>query len=149
MTTLNIDPIYSAYPHFGFGVAVTAANTAMDGTGTVTVIFTAGTSAVAAGAPDQGSFVPRVFLRPLGTNAASLVRIFVNNGATNTTASNNVLVGELTLPATTASNTIQQADFCIPIGPNGVVLDPGFRLLMTLGTAVAAGWIAYVPAGDY
>lgn len=134
----NTTPIWTGTPAFGFGAAVTAANTATDGTGTVTTIFTADAT--------NGGFVGFVKLKPLGTNVASKCYLFVNNGSTNATATNNVMVAEITLPATTASNTAA----LVALGYNlQLALPAGYKVNMTLGTAVSAGWIGSVEAGSY
>lgn len=134
----NIDPIFTGTPAFGIGEAVTAANTAMDGTGTVATIFTADAT--------NGGYVGLIKLKPLGTNVASVARFFVNNGSTNATAANNVLVGEVTLPATTASavGALIELGYLL-----AVALPAGYKVNMTIGTAVAAGWIASVEGGSY
>mgnify|MGYP000087075300 CR=1 FL=1 len=138
MAWTNTEPIFTGTPAFGIGAAVTAANTATDGTGTVTTIFTADAT--------NGGFVGFVKLKPLGTNVASKAYLFVNNGSTNATATNNVMVAEITLPATTASNTAA----LVELGYNlQLALPAGYKVNMTIGTAVSAGWIASVEAGSY
>src|SRR5689334_3494733 len=87
-------PIFVATPRSAGVTTGVNANTAFDGTGTVTTVFTAGAN---------GSKIEDVFLDHLGTNIATVVRFFVNNGSTNTTASNNWLVHEETMAANTAS----------------------------------------------
>jgi hypothetical protein len=134
----NTDPIFTGTPLSPFGVAVTAANTAMDGTGTVVTIFTADAT--------NGGFIGTVKLKPLGTNVASVARLFINNGSTNATASNNALVGEVPLSATTASATSSLAELGYTFNQ---ALQAGYKINMTLGTAVAAGWIASADAGSY
>src|SRR5262245_51311965 len=96
----NTSPIFVGVPNFGIGTNITSANTAMDGTGTVVGVFTAGAN---------GGYVRRLRIKALGTNVASVLRIFINNGSTNGTATNNVLFGELTLAASTASNSASVA----------------------------------------
>lgn len=130
-------PIFSIAPRSSFAAAITAANTAMDGTGTVNLVFTAGSN---------GSFLSRLIVRALGTNVATVMRIFLNNGSTPTVAGNNALIAEINLPATTASNTTQQPDFQIPLNMG---IEPSYRIYATLGTTVAAGWIPTIFGGDY
>jgi hypothetical protein len=131
-------PIFSRLPDVQIGAAVTAANTAMDGTGTVQLLFTADAT--------NGGFVQRVIVRALGSCAASALRIFINNGATPTTATNNALIADTTLPATTASNTVALAPIDVPIG---FALPAGWRLYMTIGAVVTGGWIGTTVAGKY
>ena len=59
---------------------------------------------------------------------------------------NNMFYGELSLPATTAaaaSGTID-ADY-----PMNLALPPGYRVLVSLGTTVSAGWAVTAIAGSY
>ncbi len=116
---------------------MTAANTAKDGTGTVTTVFTAGI---------DGAFAQRLVARPIGTNVATVLRIFINNGGSNATAANNSLIAELALPATTLSEITSQPPFELPLN---FPVPPSFRLLCTLGTAVAAGFEVTVFGGNY
>lgn len=134
----NLDPIYSRVADIQWAVAVTAANTAMDGTGTVTTVFTADAT--------NGGFVRNLRLKAAGTNVASVARVFINNGSTNATAANNVLIDEITLPATTATQTAALVPMDIPLN---FALPPGYVINVTLGTAVSAGWIPSVVGGKY
>lgn len=97
-------------------------------------------------AGSNGSYVRRVRFKSLGTNVATVARIYINNGSANTTAANNALVGEVTLPATTATATAATVDIDYPLE---FALPSGFRIYVGLGTAVAAGWSATVFAGQY
>ena len=119
-----------------FAGALTTATGDFTGVSTNHVkVFTAGTN---------GSRIVGVHFEATGTNTQSVARIFVNNGAAQTTATNNVLVGQLTLPASTTSTTtaVGSADFFFP-GPNGYAdLPTGFTVWVGLGTTVAASWIA-------
>jgi hypothetical protein len=135
----NNEPIYSRVPDIQYAVALLTANTAVDGTGTVTTVFTADAT--------NGGYVDRVRFKPAGTNIATVVRLFINNGSTNATASNNSFWDEIVLPATTASNTAV-------IGPAmefglGFPLPAGYKLNIALGTAVAAGWNSCAIGGKY
>ena len=91
----------------------------------------------------NGSRLLGLHFEATGTNTQSVARIYLNNGSTNTSASNNQLIGKLTLPATTASNTVAEAsaDYYFP-GPNGIDLPPGFRIYVGLATTVATSWIS-------
>jgi hypothetical protein len=46
----------------------------------------------------SGSIVYGIIFKAIGTNTASVARIYQNNGSTNGTASNNGFIGELSLP---------------------------------------------------
>jgi hypothetical protein len=135
----NFSPIYGLTPQTG-GIAagVTAANTATDGTGTVSTVYTAGAN---------GGMIRRIRVKGAGTNAASVMRVFINNGSTSTSAANNSLWGELPLPATTAANAAA-------IGPDleypmNVVLKAAYVVNICYGTAGSAGWQAIGEAIDY
>jgi hypothetical protein len=133
----GIDPIYIAVPEIGFGANLVTANTATDGTGTVSTLMTAGAN---------GSFVEKIFVRHLGTNVQTVVRIFVNNGGANSTAANNRLIREITVPANTLSQTAASLAIDIPIN---IPLQAGYSLLATNGTTIAAGLALTTIYGDY
>lgn len=137
--TANMSPIYVLIPQTTmFGAATTAANTATDGTGTVISLYTAGAN---------GGYVRRIRVKAAGTNAASVLRVFINNGSTTSTAANNTLFGELALSATTASNNaVIGPDFEYPLN---LLMKAGYVITVCFGTAGAAGWTAYCEAGDY
>ena len=138
----NTQPIFSALGSIQWGsAAVTAANTAKDGTGTVTTIATGNNAG-----NNAGNFVQRLLARTLGTNVATVLRVFINNGGVNTTAANNTLIGELTLPGSTLSEISAQPDFVLPLN---FVLPAGYKINVTLGTAVAAGYQVSVIGGQY
>lgn len=134
----NTDPIYSRVADDQWAPTITAANTAKDGTGTVSVVFLADAT--------NGGYVGSVAMLPIGSNVASVARLFENNGGTNATAGNNTLIAEQTLNATTLSEVAQLQSVSFPIGR---ALPPGYRLLVTLGTAVAAGWTPSTFGGKY
>lgn len=132
----NQNPIFPITPNVGMGKVLTA-NTALDGTGTVTTVFTAGAN---------GSRVDTINLWHLGTNVVTVIRIFVNNGQTNATATNNSLWWE----ATMAANTISQVAASVPQGINAnLVLPAGYTLIATTGTTIAAGVMISVQGGNY
>lgn len=135
---VNTSPIFSKRGDIQWSPsALAAANTAKDGTGTVATVFTAGA---------DGAFVQRLVARSLGTNVATVLRLFVNNGATNTSATNNSLVLEMTMPATALSEVAAQPPYELPLN---FALPAGFKLLCTIGTAVAAGYELTVFGGTY
>jgi hypothetical protein len=135
---INTQPIFTKKGDVQWAAGpLTAANTAKDGTGTVSSIFTAGA---------DGAFVQKLVARSLGTNVATVLRVFINNGGANATAANNALVAEMTLPATTISEVAAQAPYEIPFN---AALPAGFRLNCTIGTAVAAGYQITAFAGSY
>ena len=134
----NTSPIFTINPDIQWVDAITAANTTKDLTsGTIYLAFTAGAN---------GSFVQRIRFRTLGTNVASVARVWINNGSTTGTAANNTLWDEISLPATTVIETSAQSNYELPLN---FALPIGYTIYVTLGTAVAAGWDAIVIGGDY
>lgn len=134
----NTAPIFNRVPDIQWANTITAANTAKDGTGTVTTVFTADAT--------EGSYVEKLIVRPQGTNVATVLRVFLNNGGSNATASNNALIAELGLLATTNTETAAIAGAVIPLN---MALPPGYRINVTLGTAVAGGHTVTAVGGDY
>jgi len=135
----NTAPIFSSLGDIEWGTtAITTANTAKDGTGTVLTCFTADAT--------NGGFVQRIRFRAAGTNIATVARVFINNGSTNATAANNILYDEITLAATTLSEVSALAVYELPLN---FALPPGYKLNVTLGTTVAAGYYVSVIGGKY
>lgn len=138
----NTAPIFSAKGSIQWNPAIlTAANTAKDGTGTVATVATGNATG-----NNAGNSVSRLIARALGTNVATVLRVFINNGSTNATALNNTLLAEMTLPATTLSEVAAQPDYVLPLD---FVLPAGYKINCTLGTAVAAGYALTVLGGEY
>ena len=133
----NTSPIFPLIPQIEWGT-ITAANTNMDGTGTVVTIFTADVT--------NGSHLSFITTKALGTNVATVLRVFINNGSANTVATNNILIHEISLPATTADTDAEttevkwEADFALP---------PGYKINVTLGAAVSGGWAVTAVGGKY
>jgi hypothetical protein len=135
----NTNPIFTLVPDIQWGTtAITTANTAKDGTGTVLTVFTADAT--------NGGFVQKIRFRPAGTNVATVARVFINNGSTTSTAANNILYDEIGLAATTLSEVLSQIPYELPMN---IALPPGYRILITLGTTVAAGYYVSVVGGKY
>jgi hypothetical protein len=135
---VNTAPIFSKRGDIQWApVIVAAANTTRDGTGAVSNIFTAGV---------DGAFVHKVLARALGTNVATVLRVFVNNGGNAATTANNSLIAEMTLPATSASESAALAPYELPMN---FPLPANYILFCTLGTAVAAGYKITTFGGSY
>lgn len=133
----NFKPVFPRTPLIGSAV-ITAANLNLDGTGTLATVFPA------AGA--DGSRVDSIKVKALGTNVASVLRIFVHNG---TTA---VLYHEKTLPATTMIQTAELPNIEMKFDGNDLpqlVLPQGYSVRASLGTAVASGWAVVAIGGSY
>jgi hypothetical protein len=138
----NTNPIFSAKGAIQWNPAILlAANTAKDGTGTVATVFTGN-----AVGNNAGNFVQKLMVRSLGTNVATVLRVFINNGLVNTTAANNSLIAEFTLPASTLSEVAAQPDYILPLN---FAVPAGYKLNCTLGTAVAAGYALTAIGGEY
>lgn len=146
-TAANVQPIWIAKGDLskdngtGMNNAITLAANDYTGAGANnSLVHTAGA---------DGSRVERLKFTSSGTNVATVARIFVNNGSANTTAANNTLIGEITLPATTASAVaaLVSPEFVMPAG--ALALNGGFKIYVGLGTAVAAGWTVTPIAGQY
>lgn len=139
-------PIFTQTPNTGALNAILSTamtNTkAFDGTEAVgtamAIIFTAGA---------DGSRVDQITCRltstngatASGTSAATLVRFWINNGSVNTTATNNIFLGEVAVPATavTALGTSVLTTYPLTLPVNGLNLPGTYRIYA--GTTVAAG----------
>lgn len=148
MGTANTNPIFTGQPDIQWGLQdgntgatgpLITSNTAMDGTGSVTTIFTADAT--------NGGFINEVRVRAVGTNSStSCLRLFVNNGSTNATIGNNTLIDEINLPITTASNSASQLPIVIPCN---FALPAGFKLNVTIGVSGTGGWKVTAFGGKY
>lgn len=135
----NKQPIFSSAPDIGWTLTpILVANTAKDGTGVVLLIWTADAT--------NGGYIQRIIAKSLGTNTATVLRIFINNGDTPTVASNNSLLVETTLTATVLSEISALPSFEIPLN---IAIPKTFRLYATIGTTVAAGYQLTAIAGKY
>jgi hypothetical protein len=142
----NTSPIFTLAPDIQWGSAdgnggtagpLKTANTAVDGTGTVLTVFTAGAN---------GSYVSQLIIRPVGTNVATVMRVFINNGSTNGTIANNSEFTEVTLPATAANAAAALQGIAVPLNFG---LPAGYKINVTLGTTVVGGYMPMVQGGDY
>lgn len=137
----NTSPIFTSVPVVSWAAAgaLTTANTTKDGSsGTIQTIFTADAT--------DGSYVAKIVARAAGTNVATVLRVFINNGSVNTSAANNKLYTELTLAATTLSEVAAQAPYEIPLN---IALPAGYTIFVTIGTAVSAGYHITAVGGNY
>jgi hypothetical protein len=133
----NTAPIYSRLGDIQWIQSLLTAATAKDGT-TATLLFTADAT--------NGGRVEKIKVRALGTNTATVLRVFINNGAAVGTAANNTLLTELTIAATTLSEVAALADNDIPIN---IALPAGYRLYVAIGTTVAGGLSVTAIGGKY
>lgn len=144
----NTTPIFPLSP-INTWVSGAAANAATPGvTANTTKDLTSGTiyGPIFTAKAVDGSRLDFIKVRSLGTNAVTVIRIFINNGSATTTAANNTLYLERTLNATTVSEVNEQPDIILPLG---ISLAAGYRIYATFGTAVAAGFHLTAIGGDY
>lgn len=136
----NSTPIYSKVADWQWVTGVTAANTTKDltGGGTSYLVFTADAT--------NGGYLKKLRIRHLGTNVATVMRVFINNGSDIATASNNNLYDEIGIAANTLNEASASSVYEVPINE---ALAPGHKIYLTLGTAVAAGFAVTAVAGKY
>ena len=145
----NTQPIFPITQNVGHAV-VTTQDLSFTAPTVVSTVLTAGAN---------GSRIDGMKIRALGTNVATVLRIFIKDGSTSFT-----LVYELAVAATTAGTAaITGVDTeLIPINLDNMgsstasgcgVLPPylkaGQSLCVTVGTTVAAGYAVTVFGGDY
>ena len=144
----NTNPIFPLVPVNSWvsGTAATAGTPGL--TANTTTDLTAGTiyGPIRTAGAVEGSRLDFIKVRALGTNVATVIRIWINNGSVTTTAANNVLYLERTLSSTTVSQTAEQPDIILPLN---ISLAAGYRVYATFGTAVAAGFHLTAIGGDY
>lgn len=141
---MSTSPAFASVPASNFTPgSLTAANTAMDGTGTTLLIATA--PVVNGG----GALVESVRCMHLGTNVATVARFFLNNGSTPSVAGNNSLIAEKAIAANTVSQTAESIVYDAVLNQvlKGNASTPE-RLYVTIGTAVAAGIKFTAKGGD-
>jgi hypothetical protein len=144
----NTNPIFPLIPANSW-VSGVAANAATPGvTANTTTDLTAGTiyGPIETAGAVEGSRLDFIKVRALGTNVATVIRIWLNNGSVTTTAANNTLYLERTLSGTTVSQVAEQPDIILPLN---ISLAAGYRVYATFGTAVAAGFHLTAIGGDY
>jgi hypothetical protein len=136
----NTAPIFTLRPEIMWSVSITAANNTGDLTsGTVYPVFTAGT---------EGSYVQKIRFRHTGANSAATVgRVWINNGSTTATAVNNTLFDEITIAANaTFVTNAASTNYELPLM---FALPPNYIIYVTIGAAAAGGIDATVIGGDY
>lgn len=137
-------PIFTAAPDVANNAATAFGGTLLTATADYTgqsanhvLVHTAGSN---------GSYIRKLRFKAIGTNVATVVRIYINNGSTNATAANNIFYGEISMPATTASNTAATSDVDYVME---IAIPASFRIYAGVGTTVASGWICTAVAGQY
>ena len=135
----NTAPIYSRLADVQWIGAIVTANTTTDLTaGTSYLVWTADAT--------NGGRLEKLKVRALGTNVATVLRVWLNNGSTTGAAANNQLYTEATIAATTVSQVAALADTEITMS---LPVPAGYRVYVTIGTAVAAGLVVTGAGGKY
>lgn len=80
------------------------------------------------------------------TNAYTQTTMHVNGTYDDPTVGNSKLIGEVSLPATTAIATAATTDIDYPMR---MAIPPGGEIYVGLATSVAAGWLVTPFGGDY
>ena len=137
----NTSPIFSRIGQLMWSqVNITAANTTKDLTsGTIYQLLPVADSS-------NGSRIDKLVIQPRGTNVATALRLWINNGGAATTAANNFLLREVTMAATTLSEVAALANTEIALD---IALPAGYSFYITIGTTVAAGFHVWTQGGDY
>jgi hypothetical protein len=139
-------PIFVQTPNVGALNAILS--TAMTNTKAFDGTETAGTAlALAFTAGADGSRIDQIMCRlsstngatASGTSSATVVRFWINNGSANTTAANNIFLGEVAIPATavTALGTSALTTYPLILPTGGLNIPASYRIYA--GTTVAAG----------
>jgi hypothetical protein len=125
---MAINANFAGTPKVGAAV-ISAANTALDGTGTVPVVFTAGAS---------GSRLDSVTVKALTTTVNGMVRLFLHNGTTF------FLLTEIEMMAATSSTTTKSAENGITLN---IVIPTGWSLRAS--TSIAQSYNVIAIGGDF
>lgn len=142
----NTSPIFTNVPEVSWA-QVTTADTTTDGTGAnVVLVFTADAT--------DGSYIQKLVFTPRSTSGSTstslaVARVYINNGSTPGTASNNVLYKELALPVATV-NTAATAAVNSPELALALQLPASYRIYVGI-TVMAANtnWAVTGQGGDY
>lgn len=74
----------------------------------------------------------RVKAHPINATAATIARLWLNNGSTIATAANSSFLAEMQIPATAASTTVPTPEFVLPVGR---IIQATYRVLLTFSVA--------------
>ena len=96
-------------------------------------------------AAKQREFLYKIIIKSLGDNAATVARLYINNGWPVEEPTNNSFIADITLTVATASQTEKQPDYEIVVG---LWIPERVRVLMTLGTAGTDGYMATAVRGE-
>lgn len=109
------------------------ANTALDGSGTVNTLITAGTN---------GSTVQTIRFVSVGANVPSVARVFIDNGT------KKVLFAEVKLPSTSAISNADLTATTVDYQFNQSIVGSG-KVYVVLGTTVSGGWYCSASYWDW
>lgn len=120
-------------------VVTGASSNAYNGTSATVLIFSAGVN---------GAFVQKLVGEAMGTNIASVLRVYINNGQTSATEANNVLYNQYSLPVTTQSNITATAHIEVPLL---LQLPPNYTIYAGIASTanLASGWKITAVGGEY
>ena len=137
----NFKPVFPLTPRIGVGQTLLTANTAKDGTGTVVTLYTAGT---------DGAKVDGVNVAYTGTSVATVLRLYVNNGAATTTATNNTLIKSVVIPANTLASEVNSAAdfFTTALNGGSIMLPAGYKITAHIAVTVANAIAVSAMGGD-
>jgi hypothetical protein len=137
--TRNTKPIFPGKPRNAWSpVVITAVNFYDGDLSGAAEVFTADA--------DHSTRLDKVRILSLGTNAATVARLYINNGSSAAVATNNSLLKEVTIAATTASATLALAETTLQIDE---LIQAGYKLLFAIGTTGTAGFKALASIGDF
>lgn len=128
---MSTDPRFPTKANHPIPSRLVTGNTAKDGTGTVVEIFTS-INNNATGTGDVDSILYGVNYIVTQTNSTSaVIRLFLNNGSSNATATNNILLCEAQVPTVTESEVVPQGLYQIE-GLKNRIIPAGFRVLAAI-----------------
>lgn len=143
MAAPNTDPLFVLTPQVGFGT-IAGANTSADFTTTTNaaLVFTGGA---------QGSLLREVRIKfaPGANTVATVAKIWLNNGGTTATATNNCLIGEVSVPATTASTTGAQIDLIWTPSTPGLIIPATYRVYVAMAVWSTGTFYCSGIGGDF
>lgn len=134
--TMTATPVFVQTPNVSWGKVKTE-NTALDGTGTMVTVFTAGAN---------GAKIDKIKVKHAGTAIQTVLRFFINNGSDNEVAANNALWKEQTILAATADADAALAEYEIAAD---LVLPAGYKMNVAVGTTIVNDLHVIAEGGDY
>ena len=134
----NNQPIFTRVGDIQWSSTVLSANTSVDLSSGLNIYLTFSADTT------SGGYVQRLRIKPNNgagvNNNQTVLRVWLNNGGATTTAANNTLIDEISLPATTGSATAALPVYEIPLN---IALPPGYAIYVTLGSNAGTGSSGY------